>query len=75
MKLQRPESGSTSWQGDYSTFVGLSRPFSFRGGHWCSISGAGLFHFGRNSGGNYYYDRVPCCFGWSVEFLHKASRT
>ena len=42
--------GSTSWYGDYSYFVGLYSPFSIRGGAWGHGAGAGLFCFGRVNG-------------------------
>jgi len=42
--------GSTSWYADYSSFTGLSNPFSIRGGRWSNTSGAGLFAFNRVDG-------------------------
>ena len=48
--------GSTSWYGDYSYFVGLSRPFSSKGGGWSYGFRAGLFSFYRPDGYSTYND-------------------
>ncbi len=48
------ETGSYSWYSDGSGFPGLYYPFSFRGGNYNHGSKAGLFFFGRHSGGSHY---------------------
>ena len=48
--------GSTSWHGDYSSFVTSSGPFVKRGGSYYGGAGAGLFSFGYNAGGAYSAD-------------------
>ena len=45
---------NTSWNGDYSYFVGAYGPFFTRGGDYWDRSGAGLFCFGRNYGDSNY---------------------
>lgn len=43
-------SGSTSWNGDYSSFVYSSVPFSIRGGGFGDASSAGVFDFNSFAG-------------------------
>ena len=46
---------TSSWNNDYSIFVGLTNPFFLRGGDYWADIGAGVFSFDRGSGiGNYY---------------------
>ena len=45
---------STSWNGDYSYFPALGDPFTIRGGHYWSVSAAGLFYFYRTNGSSTY---------------------
>lgn len=47
--------GSSSWYGDYSYFIGLTYPFFIRGGYWGNTTVAGLFAFNRRGGNNIYY--------------------
>ncbi len=45
--------GSTSWNGDYSSFITVSSPFFNRSGHYSHLENAGLFYFyGGNGEGN-----------------------
>ncbi len=46
--------GSTSWYNDYSSYPGLHRPFSVRGGSLWNGSGASFFSFTCVDGVNYY---------------------
>ena len=53
--------GSTSWDGDYSYFVTESYPVFNRGGRAYNWGDAGVFAFGRNSGGtNAIHSFRPC---------------
>ena len=45
---------STSWNDDYSYFPALGDPFTIRGGHYWSVSAAGLFYFYRTNGSSTY---------------------
>ena len=47
--------GNTSWFDNVSWFVGLSSPFSVRGGIWWEKASAGLFCYSRENGNSYYY--------------------
>ena len=51
--------GSSSRNKDSSYFVGLSSPFSLRGGSWTYGAGAGLFCFNRNNGSSNFSHRLP----------------
>ena len=44
--------GKTSWYTDYSYFPAVNNPFSGRSGGLWDGEGAGLFYFGRSSGGS-----------------------
>lgn len=46
--------GNSSWQGDYSYFCGLYRPFTFKGRSLWDSSYAGRFSFGRNNGSSVF---------------------
>ena len=46
--------GNSSWQDDYSYFVGLSYPFVMRGGYLWSNSLAGRFYFDRFHGSSHF---------------------
>ena len=55
-------SGSTSWFSDSSGFVSSYYPVFGRGGGYDNGSGAGLFNFGYDNGGSYYYSGFrPVC--------------
>ena len=43
-----------AWYSDYSSFVGLIRPFFIRGGYYGDTFGAGLFSFGRDNSTSHY---------------------
>ena len=53
--------GSTSWDGDYSYFVTESNPVFLRGGPAVNWGSAGVFAFGRRSGGTGAYDSFRPC--------------
>ena len=46
--------GTSSWQNDYSLFVGLQAPFVMRGGVFWNKSHAGRFCFNRYAGNSYF---------------------
>ena len=48
--------GTSSWNGDYSYFPGLSSPFVMRGGGYWDGAGAGPFYFSRTNGDGGYND-------------------
>ena len=45
---------TSSWQDDYSHFVGLFYPFMMKGGTFLDNSHAGRFCFGRSDGGSHF---------------------
>ena len=53
--------GSTSWNGDYSTFAFEGGPFFLRGGYYGDSSNAGAFAFDFTLGYPYYFNGFRAC--------------